>query len=164
MATTSALVVFFISFGGLLLLSIRTCSGYKGTASFYTPPYEPSACYGYDKQDGMTAAASETHLWQGGRACGKHYRVKCISGTNQGVAVPCKKGKSVTVKIIDLCPAVGCKATIDLSQKAFAHIADPDEGIINISYDRYVISSPTLRLLLIYLVFFFFDGFPCHVI
>ncbi|CAI0376394.1 unnamed protein product [Linum tenue] len=52
------------------------------------------------------------------------------------VAVPCKEGRSVTVKIVDLCPA-GCNGTIDLSAAAFAEIADPDEGKINISYEEY---------------------------
>ncbi|CAN0899659.1 EG45-like domain containing protein [Linum grandiflorum] len=134
--STTVLLHVVVTFAAFLLLSSRPCSGHLGTASFYTPPYEPSACYGYHVKHGMTAAASETHLWKGGSACGKLYKVKCLRGTNQGVEVPCKKGTSVTVKIIDKCPAVGCKATIDLSQKAFAKIADPDEGIIKISYEE----------------------------
>ncbi|CAI0376498.1 unnamed protein product, partial [Linum tenue] len=94
-----------------------------------------SACYGYDEQSEFLAAASQDVLWQGGSACGKRYKVTCLSGTNLGVAVPCKAGRSVTVTIVDLCPT-GCRGTIDLSAASFAEIADPDEGGINISYEE----------------------------
>uniref|UniRef100_A0A2N9HAG8 RlpA-like protein double-psi beta-barrel domain-containing protein n=1 Tax=Fagus sylvatica TaxID=28930 RepID=A0A2N9HAG8_FAGSY len=41
---------------------------------------------------------------------------------------------SVTVKIVDQCP--GCPAALDLSQEAFAKIADPVAGVIKIEYNR----------------------------
>ena len=94
-----------------------------------------SACYGFADQGVMIAAASEA-FWNGGEACGHLYAVRCTGATNAGVPQPCT-GRTVTVKIVDLCPA-GCRGTIDLSQEAFAAIADPDAGKINIQYNRYV--------------------------
>ncbi|OMO89300.1 Barwin-related endoglucanase [Corchorus olitorius] len=84
-----------------------------GTATFYTPPYTPSACYGYEDEGTMIAAASD-EIWNNGAACGKMYQVK----------------------IVDYCPSAGCRSTIDLSQEVFASIADPDSGVINISYQQ----------------------------
>ncbi|ESR63439.1 hypothetical protein CICLE_v10010585mg, partial [Citrus x clementina] len=92
-----------------------------GTATYYTPPYIPSACYGFADQGVMIAAASEA-IWNGGGACG------------QGTPNPCQGSSSVVVKIVDLCPAGSCRGTIDLSQEAFASIADTACGVINISY------------------------------
>ncbi|KAL7193713.1 hypothetical protein ACSBR2_025351 [Camellia fascicularis] len=76
-----------------------------------------SACYGYQDQWVMIAAASDA-LWNNGAACGKMYSVSCTRATNQGVPQPCKGG-GVTMKIVDRCPSPGCQATIDLSQEAF---------------------------------------------
>ncbi|KAG2536923.1 hypothetical protein PVAP13_9NG234900 [Panicum virgatum] len=94
----------------------------SGTATFYTPPYTPSACFGNSEEEGTMIAALSEVFWDGGAACG------------DGVPHPCT-GRSVTVKIVDLCPA-GCRGTIDLSQEAFAVIADPDAGKINVEYSR----------------------------
>ncbi|GLJ27209.1 hypothetical protein SUGI_0533460 [Cryptomeria japonica] len=109
----------------------------EGTATFYTPPYVPTSCYGFDPSQfpaGDLFAAASDAIWDNGAACGSSYRVSCTGGTNEGVAVPCKSG-SIVVKIVDYCPA-GCRGTIDLSQAAFADIADPDEGKININYEQ----------------------------
>ncbi|PRQ19945.1 putative rlpA-like protein, double-psi beta-barrel [Rosa chinensis] len=105
----------------------------QGTATFYTPPYVPSSCNGYQNDGVMIAAASDV-IWGNRAACGRMYRVKCIGGTNQGVPQPCN-GNSVVVKIVDYCPP-GCRGTIDLSQEAFAAIANPDAGKINIEYTQ----------------------------
>ncbi|KAK9715545.1 hypothetical protein RND81_06G172200 [Saponaria officinalis] len=102
-----------------------------GQATFYTPPYTPSSCYGFQDQGTMIAAVS-ANIFQNKAACGRMYTVSCTSGTNLGVARPCRGG-SVTVKVVDLCP--GCSANgFDLSQEAFSVIADPNEGRININY------------------------------
>jgi hypothetical protein len=84
----------------------------------------------------MIAAASEV-LWNGGAACGDRYVVSCKGATNDGVPHPCT-GRTVTVQIVDLCPSPGCQGTIDLSQEAFATIANPDAGKVQIEYRRYV--------------------------
>ncbi|GLJ27219.1 hypothetical protein SUGI_0533630 [Cryptomeria japonica] len=52
------------------------CVAEQGTATFYTAPYVPSKCYGYDPNQfpagGLFAAASDA-FWGGGAACGKQY-------------------------------------------------------------------------------------------
>jgi len=91
----------------------------------------------------MIAAASEV-FWNGGKACGDRYVVSCKGATNAGVPHPCT-GRSVTVKIVDLCPSPGCQGTIDLSQEAFAIIANPDAGKVEIEYHRYVLRRALLN-------------------
>ncbi|KAL3535303.1 hypothetical protein ACH5RR_003764 [Cinchona calisaya] len=103
-----------------------------GTATFYTPPYVPSSCYGFQDNGVMIAAASDA-IWNNRAACGRNYRVTCTGPTNQGVQRPCRG--SVVVKIVDYCPP-GCAGTIDLSQQAFAIIADPNAGKVNIEYHQ----------------------------
>ncbi|KAJ8617236.1 hypothetical protein MRB53_013422 [Persea americana] len=105
-----------------------------GTATFYTPPYVPSSCYGYQNDGVMIAAASDA-IWDNRAACGRHYKVTCTGATNKGVPRPCRGSGTVVVRIVDYCPA-GCHGTIDLSQEAFASIADPDAGKIQITYER----------------------------
>ncbi|CAF2147789.1 hypothetical protein BRARA_A00707 [Brassica rapa] len=101
----------------------------SGIGTFYTT-YTPSACYKDTPEGVMIAAASDT-LWDNGRVCGKMFHVTC-TGPRNPVPHPCT-GKTVTVKIVDHCPA-GCASTIDLSFEAFSQIANPVAGIINIDY------------------------------
>ncbi|XP_041021943.1 EG45-like domain containing protein [Juglans microcarpa x Juglans regia] len=123
----------------LIMVSITMCTltsvanAAEGTATFYTPPYVPSSCYGFQNNGVMIAAASDA-IWGNRAACGRNYRVRCIGATNQGVPQPCK-GTSVVVKIVDYCPP-GCQGTIDLSQEAFSAIANPDAGKIRIEYTQ----------------------------
>ncbi|WCJ30200.1 EG45-like domain containing protein [Euphorbia peplus] len=105
----------------------------QGTSTFYTPPYVPSSCYGFEDKGVMIAAASDA-IWNNRAACGKRYSVTCTGPTNQGVPEPCT-GRSVVVTIVDYCPP-GCQGTIDLSQEAFAQIANPDAGKVNIEYNE----------------------------
>ncbi|XP_028775426.1 EG45-like domain containing protein [Neltuma alba] len=121
-------VVLVMGFAILSLFSVA--SAISGTATFYTV-YVPSACYGFQDQGTMIAAASDP-IYNNGAACGRMYRVTCTSGTNS-VPNPCKAG-SVTVKVVDRCPSPGCQATLDLSQEAFSLIANPDAGKVNIDY------------------------------
>ncbi|KAK9274841.1 hypothetical protein L1049_022095 [Liquidambar formosana] len=118
---------------GIVMSLISVASAIAGTATYYTV-YVPSACYGYEDQGVMIAAASDA-LWENGAACGRMYRVTCTGPTNQGVPQPCR-GDGVTVKIVDRCPSPGCQATIDLSQEAFSAIADPAAGKIEIDYNQ----------------------------
>ncbi|KAL0340083.1 UNVERIFIED_CONTAM: EG45-like domain containing protein [Sesamum radiatum] len=101
----------------------------EGTATYYTPPYVPSSCNGYQNDGVMIAAASDA-IWDNKAACGRSYKVTCTGATNKGVPHPCT-GQSVVVRIVDYCPP-GCHGTIDLSQEAFSIIANPDAGKINI--------------------------------
>ncbi|KAH7860234.1 hypothetical protein Vadar_011059 [Vaccinium darrowii] len=82
----------------------------------------------------MIGAASDT-LWNGGAACGTSYSITCTGATNEGVPQPCT-GQTVTIEIVDYCPPPGCKGTIDLSQEAFAVIADLNAGSVYISYTQ----------------------------
>ncbi|CAN4113333.1 unnamed protein product [Withania somnifera] len=92
----------------------------EGTATYYTAPYVPSSCYGYQNNGVMIAAASDK-IWGNRAACGRMYRVTCI--------------RSVVVKVVDYCPP-GCRGTIDLSQEAFSQIANLDAGKIKINFNR----------------------------
>ncbi|XP_026384118.1 EG45-like domain containing protein [Papaver somniferum] len=118
---------FFIS---LALVLISFCSlvtsKSSGTATFYTD-YIPSACNG-NKNEGVMIAAASDAFWDDGAACGSFYKVSCVGGH------PCTGSGSVTVKIVDYCPR--CQGTIDLSQEAFAKIADTNAGVIKITYQR----------------------------
>ncbi|XP_066312617.1 EG45-like domain containing protein [Miscanthus floridulus] len=140
MPNKEILVVFLaiIVAGLATTMVVSPVAGISGTATFYTPPYTPSACFG-NAAEGTTIAAASEVFWDGGAACGDRYVVTCTGATNQGVPHPCT-GRSVTVKIVDLCPA-GCRGTIDLSQEAFAVIADPDAGKIDIEYTKYDVAA-----------------------
>ncbi|KAG7969890.1 hypothetical protein I3843_07G055500 [Carya illinoinensis] len=120
-------------FLGLIISFVSAASAIAGTATYYTV-YVPSACYGFEDEGVMIAAASDA-LWDNGAACGKMYSVSCTGPTNEGVPQPCRNGP-VTVKIVDRCPSPGCQSTIDLSQEAFSQIADPAAGKINIEYNQ----------------------------
>ncbi|XWS72811.1 hypothetical protein CRYUN_Cryun02cG0072400 [Craigia yunnanensis] len=102
----------------------------------YVIGLQASACYGYEEQGSMIAAASN-EIWNDGGACRQMYQITCISGTKEGTPYPCWGSGTVEVKIVDRC-STGCRGTIDLSQEAFASIVDPDSGVINISYQQYV--------------------------
>ncbi|GMJ05395.1 hypothetical protein like AT4G30380 [Hibiscus trionum] len=117
----------------IIMAMAMVASAAQGTATFYTPPYVPSSCNGYQNDGVMIAAASDT-IWNNKQACNKRYRVRCTGATNAGVPQPCRGG-SVVVRVVDYCPK-GCQGTIDLSQEAFAKIADPRAGKIKIEYNQ----------------------------
>jgi len=106
-----------------------------GRASFYTAPYVPSACFGFDQgqfpANMFFAAAGDSagaNIWNNGQNCGRNYRIRC-----QGNG--CRGSGAITIKIVDRCPN-GCSGgrTFDLSSQAFAAIADPNVGVITVSY------------------------------
>ncbi|KAL9154675.1 hypothetical protein ABFS82_10G131600 [Erythranthe guttata] len=111
---------------------ISMASAIPGTSTFYTT-YVPSACFGFQDQGTMIAAANPS-LYNNGAACGTSYRVRCTGRTNAGVLAPCRNGE-ITVRIVDLCPGCGVDQ-LDLSQEAFSMIADPNAGRILIEYNR----------------------------
>ncbi|KAK8979476.1 hypothetical protein V6N11_073474 [Hibiscus sabdariffa] len=126
-------IIFFVAVVFVLGFSYREVVAHSGTATFYTAPYVPSACYGYEDDGVMIAAASDA-IWDGGAVCGRQYKVKCKGATNESPH-PCRGQDYVVVKIVDYCPS-GCQDTIDLSQEAFAAIADPDAGKIKIYFHQ----------------------------
>ncbi|KAI3755541.1 hypothetical protein L1987_55344 [Smallanthus sonchifolius] len=122
----------------LLLVTMSLFSfglSYDGIGTINDPPYLPSACYGFQDQGVMIAAANQD-LWQGGAACGKYFQVTCTGGTNLGTPHPCTDTPTVTVMITDFCPPPGCKGDLDLSHESFSTIADPSAGGIKISYQQ----------------------------
>ncbi|XP_016694533.1 EG45-like domain containing protein [Gossypium hirsutum] len=129
-------ILFCIALAFILTFSSWEVVADTGTATFYTPPYVPSACNGYQNDRVMIAAASDA-FWAGGSACGRNYKVECRGATNQGDPNPCRGQDYMVVKIVYYCPS-GCQGTIDLSQEAFAAIANPDADKTEISFHQYV--------------------------
>ncbi|GAV63958.1 DPBB_1 domain-containing protein [Cephalotus follicularis] len=115
-------------FVGLIISLVSIASADDGFATYYTT-YFPSACYGYQDEGDMIAAASDA-IWDNGGACGSYYSVTCIGPDYDG---PNTCYGSVTVMIVDYCPP-GCAGTIDLSEQAFSAIADTSTGKIIIIY------------------------------
>ncbi|XP_039033875.1 EG45-like domain containing protein [Hibiscus syriacus] len=103
-----------------------------GTASFYNPPYIPTKCDGNTEEQfppgNMFVTVSEG-LWDNGAACGRRYRLRCLSGPKR----PCKH-RTIDVKVVDFCPLMPCPSTIMLSRDAFAAIAHKRGRKINIEY------------------------------
>ncbi|KAI4376903.1 hypothetical protein MLD38_014610 [Melastoma candidum] len=64
-----------------------------------------------------------------GAACGRRYRLKCLSGSNK----PCKDG-TVDVTVVDYCPKSPCPSTILLSSDAFGAISRSPQAKINAEY------------------------------
>ncbi|KAL8040952.1 hypothetical protein ABFX02_10G133700 [Erythranthe guttata] len=103
-------VIVFVAVIASSLISMA--SARDGTATFYTE-YLPSACYGYEGQ-GTLIAAANPRLYNNGAACGRTYKVRCT---------------------VDLCPGCG-NYQLDLSKQVFSRIANPDAGRIRIDYTR----------------------------
>ncbi|XP_057536851.1 EG45-like domain containing protein [Amaranthus tricolor] len=120
MAAPFHTTIFFVA---ILACFASVAFGIAGKATFY----KTSACYGYQAQGTTMIAAVSPDIYRNGAACGRMYRVSC-TGAN------CRGG-SVTVKVVDLWPTCGTNQ-FDLSSQAFAKIANPDAGVINIDYVR----------------------------
>ncbi|KAH9760719.1 expansin-like EG45 domain-containing protein [Citrus sinensis] len=113
-----------------------------GTATAYHPPYLPTRCNG-NRQDqfppGNLFVAVGEGLWDNGAACGRRYRMRCISGNNK----PCK-GSTIDVKVVDFCRKSPCPSTIVLSNDAFQAISRVDAKI-NVEYVQYASSHDHLN-------------------
>ncbi|GMN23309.1 hypothetical protein TIFTF001_040437 [Ficus carica] len=92
---------------------------------FFEQP--PSALGTLQPEDMMIAAVSDK-LWDNKAACERSYLVTCSGPTNQAPQ-PCYEGN----EIVDLCK--GCPTAINLSQEAFAKIANINDGKIRIKYE-----------------------------
>ncbi|KAH7572723.1 hypothetical protein JRO89_XS03G0003100 [Xanthoceras sorbifolium] len=125
----------------LLILSLYSSASSViqniGTATFFKPPYTPSSCYGYEKKDQVMVAAATKILYSKGAACGQSYQVSCVGGETPEDN-PCLGSGTVTVMITDVCPQDSCP-TLNLSQDAFAAIANLDAGFIHISFTESVL-------------------------
>ncbi|KAJ0977788.1 hypothetical protein J5N97_013262 [Dioscorea zingiberensis] len=107
-------------------------NGDVGTAASYDPPYLPTKCPGYDRDDlpegGLFVAAS-SGVWDNGAACGRRYKLRCLSGLKR----PCKDA-SIVVEVVDLCKTNPCPATLVLPNKAFHAVSKISRTKINIEY------------------------------
>ncbi|XP_019153763.1 PREDICTED: EG45-like domain containing protein 2 [Ipomoea nil] len=116
----------------LLLLETIGVLGDIGTATSYNPPYTPTRCNG-NREDQFPAGnlfvSVSEGLWDNGAACGRRYRLSCLSGNNR----PCK-GDTIDVKVVDFCGKRPCPSTIVLSKDAFAQISHSPQAKINIEY------------------------------
>ncbi|CAN4099876.1 unnamed protein product [Withania somnifera] len=112
-----------------------------GTASQYSPPYTPTACFGNDPtqfpSSNLFAAAGEG-IWDNGAACGRQYLVSCI---NSVLPKACKKGEIIQIKIVDRARTSQSRprkegTTMVLSNAALAAIALPNTPSLNIDFQQ----------------------------
>ncbi|WP_178379882.1 expansin EXLX1 family cellulose-binding protein [Cryptosporangium aurantiacum] len=94
----------------------------SGTSTFFDLAASGGSGCSYDgpPADGMYLALGFDEF-SGGAACGTYFN---ITGPN---------GNTVRVQVIDAC-APCAPGQIDLSEKAFSQLADPDAGIIPVTY------------------------------
>ncbi|KAJ6745456.1 EG45-LIKE DOMAIN CONTAINING PROTEIN [Salix koriyanagi] len=116
----------------LLGSEIGSVLGDIGTATSYEPPYLPTKCNG-NREDqfppGNLFVSVSEGLWDNGAACGRRYRLRCLSGNNK----PCKDG-TVDVRVVDLCRKSPCPSTILLSSDAFSAVSSSPTSKINVEY------------------------------
>ncbi|KAK4365763.1 hypothetical protein RND71_013643 [Anisodus tanguticus] len=110
-----------------------------GTASQYSPPYTPTACFGNDAtqfpSSNFFAAAGEG-IWDNGAACGRQYLISCI---NSVLPRACKHGETIQIKIVDrartsLSRPTREGTTMVLSNAALSAIAVPHAPSLNIDF------------------------------
>ncbi|MQM09343.1 hypothetical protein Taro_042211 [Colocasia esculenta] len=89
-------------------------------------------CPGYGKDqlpDGGLFVAAGNGIWDNGAACGRRYRLRCLSGLRR----PCKDG-FIVVEVVDVCRSNPCPSTMVLSDQAFDAISRFPNTKINIEY------------------------------
>ncbi|MFE3036577.1 expansin EXLX1 family cellulose-binding protein [Streptomyces canus] len=100
---------------------IRPNTTYKGVATAYEAGVGDGACLFGPSPDMMIAAMNTTD-YETSRACGAYVLVRAANG------------KSVTVRITNECPLPCAPGQIDLSQQAFAKLADLKVGRLSITW------------------------------
>lgn len=101
---------------------------HTGVATFYDS--DGSGACSYDRSpDPLTAAMNEAD-YEASKACGAYVQVRTANG------------KSLTVRITNLCPAPCRVGQLDLSAEAFAQLAPPVQGEIPITW---TLVSPPLQ-------------------
>ena len=99
---------------------------HQGTATYYTATGDGACMFGPSPSDLMVAAMNADEF-DTAAVCGEYVRVTGPKGT-------------ITVRIVDLCPEC-TTGHLDLSQQAFAQIADLPLGVVPISWQ---VVSPAL--------------------
>ncbi|XP_030474006.1 EG45-like domain containing protein [Syzygium oleosum] len=141
---TCFLLLILLAFG--LPEIVPVVLGDVGTASHYTPPYQPTECYGGDPSQFPSSnlfAAAGDGVWDNGAACGRQYLVRCISASKSGTCIP---ERTIQIKIVDYAlsstsAAATSKqsvagATLVLSQTAFGAIANSSVTSINVEFQQ----------------------------
>ncbi|MDN3028046.1 expansin EXLX1 family cellulose-binding protein [Streptomyces sp. S.PB5] len=100
---------------------IRPNTSYKGVATAYEAGVGDGACLFGPSPDMMIAAMNTTD-YETSRACGAYVLVRAANG------------KSITVRITNECPLPCAPGQIDLSQQAFAKLADLKVGRLSITW------------------------------
>ncbi|MFE0257946.1 expansin EXLX1 family cellulose-binding protein [Streptomyces sp. NPDC059010] len=100
---------------------IRPGATYTGVATAYEAADGDGACLFGPSPDLMIAAMNTTD-YETSRACGAHVLVRAANG------------KSITVRITNECPSPCAPGQLDLSQQAFAKLADLKVGRIPITW------------------------------
>ena len=100
---------------------IRPGATYVGVATEYSAGNGDGACLFGPAADMMIAAMNYTD-YESSRACGAYVQVRAANGA------------SITVLITNECPLPCAPGQIDLSQQAFAKLADPKLGRIPITW------------------------------
>lgn len=97
-----------------------------GTAGPYSVPYLPTRCYGNDASrfpSGNLFAAVSEGLWDNGAACGRRYRMRCISSAKHAC-----KAATLDVRVVDHAKKPG--NTIDVSEDVWAQLVNTNSGEI----------------------------------
>ncbi|KAG6486027.1 hypothetical protein ZIOFF_054597 [Zingiber officinale] len=78
----------------VMVALVSSVAAVPGIATFYTPPYTPSSCFGFQDRGVLIAAAGDS-IWGNRAACGRRYTVSCTGGTN-AVPNPCRVAASLS--------------------------------------------------------------------
>ncbi|WP_189979354.1 expansin EXLX1 family cellulose-binding protein [Streptomyces capoamus] len=100
---------------------IKPGTAYRGVATSYKAGDGDGACLFGPSSDLMIAAMNTTD-YETSKACGAYIRVRAANGA------------SVTVRITNECPAPCAPGQLDLSEQAFAKLADPKLGRLPITW------------------------------
>lgn len=116
----------------LLLLLPTTTNADTGNAARYDPPYIPTKCHGSDPKQfppGNLFVAVNEAMWDNGAACGRRYKLRCISGSRRGCNVD-----STDVTVVDHCR--NCRTDFELSQAVYKLLTRRPNAIINVEYTQ----------------------------
>ncbi|MFE6060702.1 expansin EXLX1 family cellulose-binding protein [Streptomyces sp. NPDC056431] len=108
---------------------IQPHTPYKGVATAYQAADGNGACL-FGPSDDLMVAAMNTTDYESSRACGAYVRVRASNGA------------SITVRITNECPLPCAPGQLDLSEQAFAKLADLKVGRLPVTWS--VLSPGTL--------------------
>ncbi|GAA1968087.1 expansin EXLX1 family cellulose-binding protein [Catenulispora subtropica] len=106
---------------GALAGRIRPGTSYQGVATAYDAGDGTGACL-FDPTDDPMIAAMNVADYESAKACGA------------SILIHAANGKSITVRIVNECPAPYAPGQIDLSRQAFAKLADLKVGRLPITW------------------------------